>query len=90
MKKAKYSESQIVSILKEAEAGVALEDLIRQHGFSRASFYKWKAKYSGMSVSELKRLKELEAENRRLKQMYANLSLEHEALKDIIEKKLSK
>ena len=90
MKKSRYSESQIVSILKEAEAGVALEDLMRQHGFSRASFYKWKAKYSGMSVSELKRLKELEAENRRLKQMYANLSLEHEALKDIIEKKLSK
>ena len=67
---------------------MSLEDLIRQHGFSKASFYKWKAKYSGMSVSELKRLKELEEENRRLKQMYANLSLEHEALKDIIEKKL--
>jgi putative transposase len=88
MKKSKYSESQIVTILKEAEAGVSLEDLVRQHGFSKASFYKWKGKYSGMSVSELKRLKELEEENRRLKQMYANLSLEHEALKDIIEKKL--
>jgi len=90
MKKTRYSESQIVNILKEAEAGVTLDDLVRQHGFSKASFYKWKAKYSGMSVSELKRLKELEEENRRLKQMYANLSLEHEALKDIIEKKLSK
>ena len=90
MKKSKYTESQIVNILKEAEAGVALDDLIRQHGFSRASFYKWKAKYSGMSVSDLKRLKELEEENRRLKHMYANLSLEHEVLKDIIEKKLSK
>ena len=88
MKKSKFSESQIVNILKEAEAGVALEDLIRQHGFSKASFYKWKAKYSAMLVSELKRLKELEEENRRLKQMYANLSLEHEALKEIIEKKL--
>jgi len=88
MKKSKFSESQIVNILKEAEAGVSFEDLIRQHGFSKASFYKWKTKYSGMSVSELKRLKELEEENRRLKQMYANLSLEHEALKDIIEKKL--
>jgi len=88
MKKSKFSESQIVNILKEAEAGVSLEDLIRQHGFSKACFYKWKAKYSGMSVSELKRLKELEEENRRLKQMYANLSLEHEALKDIVEKKL--
>ena len=88
MKRSKYSESQIVNILKEAENGIPLEDLIRQHGFSKATFYKWKAKYSGMSVSELKRLKELEEENRRLKQMYANLSLEHEALKDIIEKKL--
>ena len=88
MKKSKFSESQIVNILKEAEVGVSLDDLIRQHGFSKGSFYKWKAKYSGMSVSELKRLKELEEENRRLKQMYANLSLEHEALKDIIEKKL--
>ena len=88
MKKSRYTESQIVNILKEAAAQVALEDLIRQHGFSRGSFYKWKAKYSGMSVTDLKRLKELEAENRRLKQMYANLRLEHAALKDIIEKKL--
>jgi putative transposase len=90
MKKSKYTESQIMKILKEAEAGVSVEDLMRQHGFSRASFYKWKAKYSGMDVSELKRLKELEEENRRLKQMYADLSLEHEVLKDIIEKKLPK
>jgi putative transposase len=88
MKRSKFTESQIVNILKEADAGVSLDDLIRQHGFSNASFYKWKAKYSGLSVSELKRLKELEEENRRLKQMYANLSLEYEALKDIIEKKL--
>jgi len=90
MKKSKYSESQIVNILKEAESGVPLEDLIRQHGFSKGSFYKWKAKYSGMSVNELKRMKELEEENRRLKQMYADLSLQHEVLKDIIEKKLPK
>jgi putative transposase len=88
MKKSKYSESQIVNILKEAEAGVALEELSRQHGFSRATFYKWKAKYSGMSVSDLKRMKELEEENRRLKQMYANLSLDYQVLKDIVEKKL--
>lgn len=86
MKKSKFSESQIVNILKEAEAGVSVEDLSRQYGFSKASFYKWKAKYGGMSVSEVKRMKELEEENRRLKQMYANLSLEHEVLKDIIEK----
>jgi len=90
MKKSKFSESQIVNILKEAEAGIPLEDLIREHGFSKASFYKWKGKYSGMSVSELKRMKELEEENRRLKQMYANLSLQYEVLKDIIEKKLPK
>jgi putative transposase len=88
MKRSKFSESQIVQILQAAEAGVPLEDLIRQHGFSKASFYKWKAKYSGMSVSELKRMKELEEENRRLKQMYANLSLQYEVLKDIVEKKL--
>jgi putative transposase len=90
MKKSRFSESQIVQILKETEAGVSLDELSREHGFSKTSFYKWKAKYSGMSVSELKRMKELEEENRRLKQMYANLSLEHEVLKDIIEKKLSK
>ena len=88
MKKSKYSESQIVNILKEAEAGISLEELSRQHGFSRAAFYKWKAKYSGMSVSDLKRLKELEEENRRLKQMYANLSIDYQVLKDIVEKKL--
>ncbi len=88
MKRSKFSESQIVNILKEAEAGVALDELIRQHSFSKASFYKWKAKYSGMSVSELKRLKELEEENRRLKQMYANLSLDYQVLKEIVEKKL--
>ena len=90
MKRSKFSESQIVTILKEAEAGVGLDELIRQHGFSKATFYKWKAKYSGMSISELKRLKDLEEENRRLKQMYANLSLEYDVLKDIIEKKLPK
>ena len=88
MKKSKYSESQIVNILKEAEAGVSLEELSRQHGFSRASFYKWKAKYTGMDVSALRRLKELEEENRRLKQMYANLSIDYQVLKDIVEKKL--
>ena len=88
MKKTKFSESQIVNILKEAEAGVSLEELSRQYRFSKATFYKWKAKYGGMDVSALKRLKELEEENRRLKQMYADLSLEHMALKDIVEKKL--
>ena len=88
MKKSKFTESQIVNILKEAEAGVSVEELSRQHGFSKTSFYKWKAKYGGMDASALKRLKELEEENRRLKQMYANLSLEHAVLKEIVEKKL--
>jgi len=77
-----------VNILKEAEAGVSLEELSRQHGFGKATFYKWKAGYGGMEVSALKHLKELEEENRRLKRMYADLSLEHKPLKDIVEKKL--
>jgi putative transposase len=88
MKKSRFSESQIVSILKEAEAGVALEELGRQHGFSKATYYKWKAQYGGADLSALRRLKELEEENRRLKQMYADLSLEYKALKDVVEKKL--
>jgi len=88
MKKTRFSETQIVNILKEAEAGIAVEELSRKHGFSKSTFYKWKAKYSGMDASALKRLKELEEENQRLKQMYADLSLEHQALKDIVQKKL--
>jgi putative transposase len=88
MKQSKYSETQIVNILKEAEAGIPVEELSRKHGFSQSAFYKWKAKFSGMDASALKRLKELEEENRRLKQMYADLSLEHQALKDIVQKKL--
>jgi putative transposase len=88
MKQSKFSETQIVDILKEAEAGVPVTELSRKHGFSQSAFYKWKAKYSGMDVSALRRLKELEEENRRLKQMYADLSLEHQALKDIVKKKL--
>jgi len=88
MKKSRFTETQIVKIMKEAEAGVSVEDLSRQHNFSKSTFYKWKAKYGGLEASDLKRLKELEAENRKLKEMYANLSLEHQALKDIVEKKL--
>jgi len=88
MKKTRFSETQIVNILKEAEAGIPVDELSRKHGFSKSAFYKWKAKYSGMDASALRRLKELEEENRRLKQMYAELSLEHQALKDIVQKKL--
>ena len=87
MKKSTKSEQQILAILKEAEAGVSVVDLCRQHAISQSTFYKWKAKYSGMDASALRRLKELEDENRKLKQMYANLSLEHQVLKEIVEKK---
>ncbi len=88
MKRKKYSERQIVKILHEAQAGVPVTELSRQYGFSQSAFYKWKAKYGGMDVSALKRLKELEDENSKLKQMYAELSLENKVLKDIVEKKL--
>ena len=90
MKRTRYTEQQIISILKEAEAGVPVTELCRQHGFSQSTFYKWKAKYGGLDISQLQRLKELDYENRRLKQMCADLSLEHKVLKDIVEKKLSK
>jgi putative transposase len=87
MKKSTKSEAQIVAILKEAEAGVAVVDLCRQHSISQTTYYKWKAKYGGLDASALRRLKELEDENRKLKQMYANLSLDHQVLKEILEKK---
>ena len=88
MKRSTYSEQQIVKILKEAEAGVSVEALSRQYGFGKSTFYKWKAKYGGMETSDLKRLRELEEENARLKQMYAELSLDYKLLKDVVEKKL--
>ena len=90
MKRSRYTETKIVKILNEAEAGVAVEELSRQHGFSKSTYYKWKARYGGMDAVALKRLKELEAENQKLKEMYADLSLEHKVLKDIVEKKLSR
>jgi len=88
MKRSRFTETKVVSILKEGEAGTPVPELCRTHGISRATYYNWKAKYGGMEASDLKRLKEIEEENRRLKQMYADLSLEHKALKDIVEKKL--
>jgi putative transposase len=88
MKKTRFTETQIVKILREVEGGRAVKDVCRENAISDATYYNWKAKYGGMEASDIKRLKELEDENRRLKQMYAELSLQHKALKDIIEKKL--
>lgn len=87
MKRSKYSEGQIVKILKEIDSGVTVEEASRQNGVSKATLYKWRAKYGGMDVSELRRLKELEEENGKLKEMFADLSLENKALKYIVEKK---
>lgn len=88
MKKTRFSETKIVSILKKQESGIPSADICREYGISQATFYNWKAKYGGMSVRELKRLKELEAENAKLKKMYAETSMENYALKDLIEQKL--
>jgi putative transposase len=88
MKKSRYTESQIVKVLKEVEAGRSAKEVCREYEISQATYYNWKAKYGGMETSDIKRLKELEQENQRLKQMYANLSLEHDALKDVLGKKL--
>jgi len=88
MKKSRFTEPQIVAILKEADAGRPVAELIRKHQISSATYYAWKAKYGGLSASELKRLKELEAENTRLKRLYADLALENRALKDLIDRKL--
>ncbi len=86
MKQGKYSEEQIVKILKEADAGIKVSDLCRKYGFSEATYYNWKAKYGGMGVSEIKRLKQLEDENRRLKQIVADLTLDNQALKAVVTK----
>jgi putative transposase len=88
MKKSRFTESQIVSILKEGEAGVGVAELARKHGISRATYFNWRSKYSGVTVSELKRMKELEAENAKLKRMYAELALENAAIKDVLSRKL--
>jgi putative transposase len=88
MRKSRFTESQIVQILKSVEAGRTVKDVCREHGISDATYYNWKAKYGGMEASDIRRLKDLEEENRRLKQMFADLSLENRALKDVIEKKL--
>lgn len=88
MKRSKFSPTQIANILKEFDQGKSIEDLTRSNGISRATFYKWRQRYGGMDASELKRMKQLEEENTKLKRMYANLALELETAKYIIEKKL--
>jgi putative transposase len=88
MKKTRFTEHQIISILREQEKGLKVSDICREHGISQGTFYNWKAKYGGMDASQLKRLKELEEENNRLKKMFADLSLLHHAYKDAVEKKL--
>ncbi len=88
MKKSRFSETQIVAVLKEADAGMKVGELCRKHGISNATYYTWKSKYGGMEASDLKRVRELEAENAKLKRMYADLALENTAMKDLIAKKL--
>jgi putative transposase len=87
MKRTRFTEEQIIAILKEQEAGVPVADLCRKHGVSNASIYKWKAKYGGMDVSEARRLKALEDENARLKKLLADSMLDNAALKDLLGKK---
>jgi putative transposase len=88
MKTSKFSDTQIVSILKQAEAGMPVKEVCRQHQISSACYYKWKSRFGGLSVSELRRNRELETENSKLKRMYAEMAMENHALKDLIEKKL--
>ncbi len=88
MKKTRFTETQIVGILKEADAGMQVKDICRKHGISDATYYKWKSKYGGMEANDLRRMRELEAELGQFKRMYADLALENRAMKDLIEKKL--
>lgn len=89
MKKTRFSESQIINILKEGESGAMnVPDLCRLHGVGQSTYYNWKSKYGGMQASDLSKMRELEAENAKLKKMFADVSLQNMALKDIVEKKL--
>jgi len=87
MKRSRYSDSQIIGILKQAESGIPVPQLCREHGMSSATFYKWRSKYGGMDVSMMQRVKELEEENRRLKKMYAEERLKAEIIQEALEKK---
>ena len=88
MRKSRFSESQIVAILQEGAAGLPIVELLRKHGISRPTFYLWRQKYGGAGVPELQKLKALEAENARLKRMYADLALQHAAIQDVLSRKL--
>ena len=87
MRQSRHTEEQIIGVLKQAEAGMKTAEICRQHGISSATFYKWKGKYGGMEVSEARRLRQLEDENRRLKQIVADLTLDNQALKTVLAKK---
>lgn len=88
MKKTRFTETQIVSVLKEVETGLKVDEVCRKHGISSGTYYNWKSKYGGMEASDVKKLKETQDENSKLKRMFADLSLENIALKDLLEKKL--
>ena len=88
MKKKRFSEEQIIAVLKEGEAGMPVGDICRKHGIGQSTYFAWRSKYAGMNVSDLKKIKRLEEENGRLKRMFADLSMDHELLKEVLEKKL--
>ena len=88
MKTTRFTESQMIAVVKQGDAGIPIKDICRQAGISQATYYQWKSKYGGMEASDLRRVKELEAENAKLKRMFADLALENVAMKDLIAKKL--